>query len=126
MPAMTVLMTLTLPSSVLRGARRRVASVLPYNLDHVAIAVNDLDAAIDETKGELVRRAAHTLKSDSATLGASRLSALSKHLEELGRLDSLAPAPGVLAEIREALVPVRMALEELREDYADRAAGIDG
>lgn len=25
-----------------------MASVLPYNLDHVAIAVNDLDAAIDE------------------------------------------------------------------------------
>lgn len=29
-------------------ARRRVSSVLPYNLDHVAIAVRDLDAAIDE------------------------------------------------------------------------------
>ncbi len=46
-----------------------------------------------------VRRAAHTLKSNGATFGATRLAELSRELEELARTGDLSGAPGLADRI---------------------------
>ena len=56
--------------------------------------------------GDLVRRTAHSLKSSSANLGAMRLSALCRDLEESGRIEHLEEARALAAlaeEEREAV-----------------------
>lgn len=66
--------------------------------------------------GEL-RRAAHTLKSTSASLGALRLSEVSRELEEAGRTESRPDASRV-AEARELL-------SETLSEMSDFAQGSD-
>lgn len=63
------------------------------------IAEIDAAAAADDA-GSLVRPA-HTLKSSSATVGAQRLAARSRHLEEAGRSGSVddAATRGDIAEL---------------------------
>jgi HPt (histidine-containing phosphotransfer) domain-containing protein len=62
-----------------------------------------------------VRRAAHTLKSNGATFGASSLSELSRQLEALARSGILEGADELIAGIAAEYVRVRIALETVRE-----------
>src|SRR5262249_20243707 len=57
-----------------------------------------------------VRQAAHSLKSSSAQVGALALSAHCKELEALGRANTLANAPTVLAYLEEEYPVVEAAL----------------
>ncbi len=54
-------------------------------LDNSARLVNDMVSSFENTNLELFHRAAHTLKSSSASLGAMRLSTVCKDLEEASR-----------------------------------------
>jgi CheY-like chemotaxis protein/HPt (histidine-containing phosphotransfer) domain-containing protein len=62
-----------------------------------------------------VRRAAHTLKSNGATFGASSLSELSRQLEALARSGILEGADELIARIDAEYERVRIALETVRE-----------
>jgi HPt (histidine-containing phosphotransfer) domain-containing protein len=62
-----------------------------------------------------VRRAAHTLKSNGATFGASSLSELSRQLEVLARSGILEGADELVARINTEYERVRIALETVRE-----------
>jgi HPt (histidine-containing phosphotransfer) domain-containing protein len=62
-----------------------------------------------------VRRAAHTLKSNGATFGASSLSGLSRQLEALARSGVLEGADDLIARIDAEYERVRIALETVRE-----------
>jgi HPt (histidine-containing phosphotransfer) domain-containing protein len=48
---------------------------------------------------EELRRAAHSLKSNSATFGAMSLAALTKELEMMAKAGQLAGAPGKVAQV---------------------------
>jgi CheY-like chemotaxis protein len=61
-----------------------------------------------------VRRAAHTLKSNGATFGATRLSELSRQLEALARSGILEGADELIARIDAEYEQVRIALETVR------------
>lgn len=76
--------------------------------------------AADEDDATLMNRAAHTLKSSSASLGALTLSALSRDVEELARRGSTdegaALLPGIEAEwahVEEALGNYRTAISDV-------------
>ncbi|MEO5704016.1 MAG: Hpt domain-containing protein [Candidatus Limnocylindrales bacterium] len=68
-----------------------VAEATGY-LDAMSLAVTTGDAAA-------VIRPAHTLKSSSATLGAMRLAAISRAIEEAGRIG---PTEGIAADVERA------------------------
>ena len=62
-----------------------------------------------------VRRAAHTLKSNGATFGATSLAELSRQLEALATSGSLEEADELIARIDTEYERVRIALETVRE-----------
>jgi CheY-like chemotaxis protein len=70
---------------------------------------------LEHGQTEEVRRAAHTLKSNGATFGASSLSELSRQLEALARLGILEGANQLIARIQAEYERVRIALETVRE-----------
>lgn len=61
----------------------------------------------------LVYRAAHTLKSSAASLGAMRLSEHAKQLEALGRAETLDGADATLVDAEADFVLVKDALERI-------------
>src|SRR3989442_14533817 len=75
----------------------------PQLLQSMQVAVARNDAAA-------LRRAAHTLKSSSASLGALALAALCKGLESLGRTDRITEAATVLPALLTEGEAVRVAL----------------
>ncbi|HEY7693224.1 MAG TPA: Hpt domain-containing protein [Gaiellaceae bacterium] len=58
-------------------------------------------AALRDSEVDEVRRAAHTLKSNGTTFGATRLSALCRELEEQAKAGDLAAAPTLADRIDE-------------------------
>jgi HPt (histidine-containing phosphotransfer) domain-containing protein len=59
-----------------------------------------------------LRRAAHSLKSNSATFGAIALTALAKNLEELGKAGELDETSSLIAQAREEFAHVERSLRE--------------
>jgi histidine phosphotransfer protein HptB len=68
-------------------------------------------AALRGTDVDEVRRAAHTLKSNGATFGATRFSKLCRDLEEQAKAGDLTGAPALAAEIESEY---ELVAEELR------------
>jgi len=62
-----------------------------------------------------IRRAAHTLKSNGATFGATSFSELSRQLEALARSGILEGSDELIARIDAEYERVRIALETVRE-----------
>jgi len=78
-----------------------------------------LARALEEGDAETTRRTAHTLKSSSANVGASRLASLSKQLEDAGRSNSLQKAGLLLEQIKAEHGQVVAALQEELEGVAN-------
>jgi two-component system, sensor histidine kinase and response regulator len=80
------------------GDRTFVVDLIQAYLADGAQQVEAIATAIGEGRADAVVRPAHTLKSSSATLGAERLAARSRALEQAGRsgtLDGEPDGPGV-------------------------------
>ena len=75
--------------------------------------MNDMKSAIAANDAETFRRAAHSLKSNAATFGATDLMALARELEMMGREKNLAVG-NRLEVIKEAFELVKRQLNELR------------
>jgi HPt (histidine-containing phosphotransfer) domain-containing protein len=75
--------------------------------------------AVQSGNAAAMTRAAHTLKSSSAQLGAARLSALCKDLETSGRADELSGTPDTFADIEAELEKVHEELILEREIPGD-------
>jgi CheY-like chemotaxis protein/nitrogen-specific signal transduction histidine kinase/HPt (histidine-containing phosphotransfer) domain-containing protein len=73
-----------------------------------------LRSALDSGDGPELRRAAHTLKSNGATLGAEDFAERCRVLEHRAKRDDLAGAEGLVDQIDEAYGPLRDALLTLR------------
>jgi PAS domain S-box-containing protein len=70
---------------------------------------------LQQGQADEVRRAAHTLKSNGATFGATSLSELSRELEALARSGALEGAADLTARIEAEYERVRIALATVRE-----------
>ncbi|MHB9074819.1 MAG: response regulator [Desulfobaccales bacterium] len=73
----------------------------------------DMQQALTANDAELFRRAAHSLKSNSAQIGATKLSELAKGLEMLGKAGRLAEVSDTVALAEAEYSLVRQALQEL-------------
>lgn len=76
--------------------------------------VGEMKAALQANDVDAFRRAAHSLKSNSATFGATRLSELSRELEMLGKEHRLSEAEPRLQPLEETLQSVCAELKGLR------------
>lgn len=79
--------------------------------------VGDMKKSVNDGDANTLRRVAHTLKSNSAALGASRLSTLCKELEDLGKSEVLNDAPEKVRQVELEFEPIEVALAAIREDY---------
>lgn len=77
--------------------------------------VNEMRSALKVNDADAFRRAAHSLKSNSATFGANRLSGLAKELEMLGKENRLSEAEPKLGPLEEVLHAVEAELRGLRQ-----------
>ena len=107
-------MSFAIDSATLNTSDR---SVDPSFLDGVPKMVGELKQCLDDKDPVTLRRVAHTLKSNSAALGASHLSELCKELEELGKKENLEAAPQKVDLVELELKPIKTALESMREGY---------
>jgi len=71
--------------------------------------------SVELEKAEELRRAAHSLKSNSANFGALALSALCKELEEIGKSGTVASAGQRLASVEAEYERVKVALQAIRD-----------
>jgi HPt (histidine-containing phosphotransfer) domain-containing protein len=72
-----------------------------------------MKAALAAADAELFRRAAHSLKSNSASFGADKLAGLARELEILGKEGSLAAVGDKVALAEVEYQRVQQALQEL-------------
>ena len=75
--------------------------------------MSDMKSAMAANDAETFRRAAHSLKSNAGTFGATDLQALARELEMMGREKNLAVG-NRLESLKEAFEVVKRQLNELR------------
>ena len=80
-------------------------------LDDAPKMMRDLRTALNANDADSFRRAAHSMKSNAATFGASQLAELAKELESLGRENKLSDVGDKLKALEEA---VQSACDELK------------
>jgi len=76
--------------------------------------IEEMESALKVNNVDSFRRAAHSLKSNAATFGASELFALAKELEMLGKENKLNETGDRLRALEEAYESVRKELSELK------------
>ncbi|WP_459867187.1 hybrid sensor histidine kinase/response regulator [Endothiovibrio diazotrophicus] len=106
----------------LAGIPDGLRQVVDAYLEDAQRALEKLTAAVDAQDSDALRHAAHSLKSQSATLGARTLSSLSRELEaqgEAGRLDGanerLAAARSEFERVLPAILALKDGAKELPE-----------
>jgi PAS domain S-box-containing protein len=75
--------------------------------------LHDMQQALTTHDADLFRRAAHSLKSNSAAFGAMKLSGMAKELEILGKEGRLTEAPEKVARAEAEYEKVKAALQDL-------------
>lgn len=88
-----------------------LADLLQTFLSETPKELAGMHQALQQTRAEDFRRAAHTLKSTSATFGALRLSHMFRAMEEMGKSGRLEGAEERLAQAEEEYGRVRQLLE---------------
>jgi len=83
-------------------------------LDDAPRLMQELKSSLEAQDAETFRRAAHSLKSNSATFGANGLSGMARELEMLARDNKLPEAAARLPAVEEALHVVEAELKGLR------------
>jgi HPt (histidine-containing phosphotransfer) domain-containing protein len=76
--------------------------------------IGQLRSALQANDTDVFRRAAHSLKSNAATFGASRLAALAQELETLGKEKKLADTGNRLEVLETAYESASRELKDLR------------
>ncbi len=82
--------------------------------ENSAKLLDTMNAAESAHSADEIRRAAHSLKSNSANFGAYLLAEMCKELEDLSHEGNLSDASARIARIQAEYVRVKQALERLR------------
>ena len=80
-------------------------------LENAPLLIEAIRRTITDSEPANLQRSAHTLKGNSASLGAQQLSALSFELEKLGRAGTVEDATALLTELVREFDRVRMAFQ---------------
>ena len=91
-----------------------LVEVIDLYLEDAALRLRDLRAALEGADVRALERAAHTLKSASANVGAVAFSRLCFELEKSARNADLDAAPSLVARAEAQFLRVRGALEAAR------------
>ena len=91
-----------------------LAEMIDEFLSDTPKLIGDLHQSLAGGNAEVFHRAAHSLKSNSATFGAMTLSALCKELEEQARAGTLDGTAERVACVEPEYEQVRVALEAVR------------
>lgn len=83
-------------------------------LDDAPNHISALESAAAAGDVETIERAAHTLKSSCANIGARQLSALCRELESQGRARDLGAVPTLVERARTEYLRVQDALEAIK------------
>jgi HPt (histidine-containing phosphotransfer) domain-containing protein len=83
-------------------------------VDDAAAQLESMQAALASGDLKTLERAAHTLKSSSANIGACRMSGICFEIEKLGRAGSLEGVETLIASTGEAYAQVREVLTGMR------------
>ncbi|MDC8760843.1 hybrid sensor histidine kinase/response regulator [Janthinobacterium fluminis] len=92
-----------------------VQRVIHAYVDDTPLHFQTLREAILELNTNTIRKAAHSLKSSSANVGAEALAHMCKELEKLGRADSTEGASGMLTDMEREFQAVRHSLSAILE-----------
>jgi two-component system sensor histidine kinase/response regulator len=92
-----------------------VNKVIVAYVDDTPQQLRTLRQAIADVAPGVLRKAAHSLKSSSANVGADALAALCKEMEQLGRTDTTVGAAVLLTDIEQEFQAVRHSLSALLE-----------
>jgi len=76
--------------------------------------------AVEENHPDVLRRTAHTLKSNAANFGATALASACLELENVGRKDTVDGATGLLVQIEKDLAQAKTALLAVRKQMKER------
>lgn len=76
-----------------------VKELIDAYLDDSPVLINEMKTALQDNDAATFRRAAHTLKSSSASLGVLALSEISKELEQIGKAEILDQVDGKLDQL---------------------------
>jgi histidine phosphotransfer protein HptB len=91
-----------------------ISELIDTFLDDGPKLIGQMKAALKAKDAESFRRAAHSLKSNSATFGASHLSALAKELETIGKENKLGDAGSRLTALEENYQSIAKELQSLK------------
>ena len=126
-PAAEAPVTATPPKVLDPGALKQLRATLGKQADRMLPGLierfyQDVDRLLSEARQALeqgeaadLRRAAHTLKSTSATFGAMALSEVARELEYMARDGVLEGAAGLIAQAEAECVKAKAALETMRK-----------
>jgi signal transduction histidine kinase/CheY-like chemotaxis protein/HPt (histidine-containing phosphotransfer) domain-containing protein len=91
-----------------------VADLIDTFLTDAPGLLADLRDGLERGDAEVIRRAAHTLKSNGATFGAVRFSEFCRELEALSRKDMDARMADIVIQVESEYAQVRAELQEIR------------
>lgn len=95
-----------------------IAEFVDMFLDSLPTMIGEMKDSYRERDPERLRRTAHTLKSNSAAIGASRLSEMFKEVEFAAKQGTLSGVEKSFSMIERELEPVRSALKSVREEHS--------
>ncbi len=90
-----------------------IKQVVSTYISSVPQYMNQIEQGVLNCNGEMLRQAAHALKSSSANIGAEALSGFCKQLEDLGRGNQIDVATGLIPEMRKEYEQVLVALRKM-------------
>ena len=93
-----------------------IKQVVSTYISSVPQYMNQIEQGALNCNGEMLRQAAHALKSSAANIGAETLSGFCKQLEDLGRGDQINVATGLLPEMRSEYDQVLIALQKILKE----------
>jgi HPt (histidine-containing phosphotransfer) domain-containing protein len=92
-----------------------LVEVIDHYLEEAPMLLRSLAEAVAQGEVAVLERAAHTLKSTSAMLGATTLSQLCQQLESSGHNGSLASSAGMVSQVKTEYEKVQTALLQKRQ-----------
>ena len=90
-----------------------ISELVGTYLDETPLLLTELQQALQADNSDAFRRAAHSIKSSSASFGAMDFSNQAKELEMIGKSGDLNAAPGKIADFLAAYQQVAAALREM-------------
>jgi signal transduction histidine kinase/HPt (histidine-containing phosphotransfer) domain-containing protein/ActR/RegA family two-component response regulator len=96
-----------------------VKSVVDLYLEHTPGLIQQIKKALSERNAESLFKAAHSLKSSSANIGALRLSALASQFEQNGREGDVDSAEKMIEELDDILQQTLLAINEKMKEYIE-------